>query len=82
MVEQIMEPVDVIASFSGGHIRPRAFLWRKRKYTIANVNLAYFGKDGKDPIYFFSVSDGANAYKLSFLPSKMLWNLMELYSEG
>lgn len=82
MVEQVMENVDVIASFSGGKIRPRAFLWRKRKYTIESVNLAYLGRDGRDPIYYFAVSDGANAFKLSFRPSSMIWKLMEIYAEG
>jgi len=82
MFEQIKEPVDVLASFSGGQIRPRAFLWRHRKYKIDSVNLAYSARDGKDPIYFFAVSDGLNSFKLSFRPSVMLWKLMEMYMDG
>lgn len=81
MVEQILEPVDVLASFSGGHIRPRAFLWRNRRYNVEKVNLAYSAKDGRDPVHFFSVSDGVNAYKLAFRPREMTWRLVELYGE-
>lgn len=82
MIEHVMEPVDVLASFSGGQIRPRAFLWRRIKYSIDAVNLAYSARDGRDPIHFFSVSSGMNSFKLSFRPSKMIWSLMEIYADG
>lgn len=82
MIEQIREPVDVLVSFSGGQIRPRAFLWRNRKYRVDSVNLSYSSRDGREPVYFFAVSDGANSYKLCFLPAKMSWKLMEMYVEG
>lgn len=77
MIETIMEPIDVIAKFSGGKIRPLLFLWRKRKYKIESVKLAYSAKDGHDRIYYFSVYDGINAFKLAFRLSKMSWTLME-----
>jgi len=82
MIEQVEEPVDVLASFSGGQVRPRVFLWRRRKYKIDTVNLAYSARDGRDPVFFFAVSDGTNSYKLSFRPRDMKWKLLEMYIEG
>lgn len=81
MIEQILEPVDVLASFSGGRIKPRVFLWRKRKFKIENINLAYMARDGRNAIHFFSVTAGTNAYKLSFRPSSMAWELIEVYGD-
>jgi hypothetical protein len=82
MVEQVEESVDVLASFSGGHIRPRAFLWKNRRYKITEVNLAYMARNGQDRIYFFAVSNGVNAFKLSFHPREMAWSLVEIYTGG
>jgi hypothetical protein len=82
MIEQIIEPVDALASFSGGQIRPRAFLWNERRYNVDRVNLAYDARDGRDVIRYFVVTCGPNSFKLSFHPGEMSWNLLEIYGEG
>lgn len=80
MIEQVREKVDVLASFAGGQIRPRAFLWKKRRYNLEKINLAYRARDGRDVVYFFTVSDEDNSYKLSFRPRELSWELLELYT--
>jgi hypothetical protein len=81
MIDHIVEPIDVLASFSGGHVRPRAFLWKKRRYNINQINLAYSARNGRDPIHYFAVSNENSVFKIAFRPRDMVWQLLEIYHE-
>ncbi len=81
MIQQIQEKIDVMASFVRGGIRPRAFIWNRRRFDLKSISLTYRGRDGRDTILFFNVSDREdNCFKLSFRPSTMEWTLLELYT--
>jgi hypothetical protein len=78
-VEKIGEPVDVLALFTAGRIRPYAFRWNNRRYPVEKVNLVYTARDGLTRLFYFAVSSGATSYKLCFNASTMRWELEELY---
>lgn len=61
-----MEAVDVIATFTSEGVFPRVIKQGQQRYKIAAVNMVHAIKDGAVRIYFFSVSDGVNAWKLGF----------------
>jgi len=80
--EKINEPINVIASFAGNKVVPHAFTWEQKRYSIKKLNLVHSERIGRDLIYYFSVSDKANTFKLAFNPIELKWRLEELYTEG
>ena len=75
-----MESIDVIATFTPEGIFPRIIKWGNNRYKILKVNLVHAIKDGSVRIYFFSVSDGANAWKLGFNTETLKWWVEDSYS--
>lgn len=73
----IYESIQVLASFKDRLINPLAFVWNNRKYVIRKVNLIHRARKGRDMLYFFSVSDDANYFKLRFDTGDMSWELEE-----
>lgn len=76
------DPVDVIASFSQSKVKPMRMRWQHKTYNITHVNLVHTGREGAKRLFYFSVSDDANAFKLKLDPDVLEWRLVELYSEG
>jgi hypothetical protein len=74
----INEPIHVLASFREHTVRPLAFVWGQHKYTITKVNLVHRARKGRDTLYFFSVSDDANYFKIRFDTGDMSWELEEV----
>jgi len=77
MLEEINEPIDVIAKFKQGNLIPVKFLWHLREYHIQKVNLSYSSFEGRTKFYYFAVSDGANYFKLEFNTENLQWTLLE-----
>lgn len=82
MIEMIHEPIDILVSFQRGRVIPILFMWRGKKYAIQKLNLIHKKKNGNDTIYYFSVTDAANAFKLSFSVPSLHWRIEEWYSDG
>lgn len=80
MIEQIHEPVDVLASFSSaGNMIPRKFRWRGRIYEILQINQTHQSREGRSVLQFFHCSDTGSPYrKLCFNNITMIWTLEEL----
>lgn len=68
-----MEPIEVIVTFGKAGVFPRIIKWGKHRYKILQVNLVHAIKEGAVRIYFFSVSDEANAWKLGFNTESLRW---------
>ena len=81
MLEQINDPIEVIAKFSGNQTIPVKFLWHGREILIKKVNLAYSRREGRVKFYFFAVSDSVNYFKLQFNSDNLAWTLLESYAE-
>ena len=76
-----MDSVDVIASFTKDGVFPRIIKWGQHRYKILQVNLVHAIKDGSVRIYFFSVSDGANSWKLGFNTESLSWWVEDFFQE-
>lgn len=81
MYEPINQPVQVAALFWDGHAKPLKFLWNGREYPVKSVNLAYARHEGRSKLYYFTVSDESNYFKLQFNSDDLTWTLLETYVE-
>jgi hypothetical protein len=82
MLEKLDEPVDVVVKFAGTSVMPAFFKWRGKTYKVEKLNLVHRERDGNDKIYYFSVSDNANFFRLAFFTRDLSWRLQELFYEG
>ena len=82
MYEEINEPIDVLVGFNKKQVKPIVFRWRNKKYMIDRINLVHSSNEGKSKIYYFSVTDNANYFKLRFNSEELDWKLVELYYSG
>ena len=79
MYEQISQPIEVVVAFHKGRVEPMTFKWGNRYIQVKKVNLVHSERQGRERITYFSVSDAANnAFRLSFSPEGMQWQLEEL----
>jgi hypothetical protein len=76
--ETIQEPIDVMAVFHQGSAEPMTFKWSGRYYQINKINLVHSEHDGREMIYYFSVSNDTAAYRLSFRTKSLKWMLEEM----
>ena len=84
MFEKINDPIDVVVRFhtKGHKVMPSFFKWRNKTYKIEKLNLVHKRRDGNDKIYYFSVSDKANYFRLAFFTRDLSWRIEELFYEG
>ncbi len=82
MHEMLNDPIDVTVTFKDNRVLPRAMRWNERDYKIDNVNLVHTAREGHKRIFYFSVSDAANYFKLKLDPEFLEWRLVELYTDG
>ena len=78
--QKFNEPVDVLASFSATKAIPHAMKWGNRRYPLTKVNLVHIAHEGRGKMYYFSVSDASNFFKLRFDTENLEWRLLELYT--
>lgn len=78
----IHDPIDVTVSFSQNKILPKLMRWNERDYKIETVNLVHTTKEGNKRVFYFSVSDLTNYFKLKLDPEYLEWYLVELYTDG
>lgn len=82
MYEKINEPIEVVAEFGKRSLRPYVFRWQGREYEIKDVNFIHSAPKGKGMLFYFSVSDDTNYFKLCFNSQDLSWKLEEMYTEG
>lgn len=82
MLEKINEPIEVLAKFNNQKLVPSFFRWRNKTYRVEKINLVHRERDGQDRIYYFSVSDNANWFRLAFFTRDLSWQIQELFFEG
>lgn len=82
MYEMINEPIDVIVTFVGKRVAPRILKWNGQEYRVKQVNLVHHANEGNKRVFYFSVSDLTNYFKLRFDPEFLEWRLVELYTDG
>ncbi len=81
MLEKLDDPIEVLTKFNKEKIEPLFFKWSGKTYKVEKVNLVYKDKDGLDKIYYFSVTDNANYFRLAFYTRDLSWKIKELFYE-
>jgi hypothetical protein len=67
--------IKVGAIFQSGKIVPKWFYHDNKKYDIREVNYQWEDFEGIEKLMFFSVSDAANSYEISFNLKRLTWKL-------
>jgi len=81
MLEKINEPIEAQVDFRGAKVRPRFFKWRNKIYEIEKVNMVHQERQGNDRVYYFSVTDSVNFFRLAFFTRDLSWRIEELWCE-
>lgn len=79
MLEKVNEQVDVEVDFLKEKVLPRKFFWQGRVYNLKKITLIHYAWQGRVKIYYFSVSDGINFFRLVFNTDNLEWTLDEVY---
>ncbi len=82
MLEKLNEPIEVLVQFNSNKVLPQFFKWRSKTYKVEKINMVHKERDGNDKIYYFSVTDTANFFRLAFFTRDLSWWIQELYYEG
>lgn len=82
MLEKLNEPIEVFVQFNKNKVLPTFFKWRDKTYKIEKLNLVHKEREGNDKVYYFSVSDNANFFRLAFFTRDLSWRIQELFFEG
>ena len=72
-IEEISEPIGVIASFSGGSAEPVRFRWAGRTYRIDAVNGRWTDRGGQTYALHYSVQVGEETYYIHFDRGEVQW---------
>ena len=81
--EDIGEPIEVIAVFRGGKMRPLKFRWSERVYKIERINGGWVSDEGRSRLFHYSVmSDGPDVYEISYNPDRFSWHIDRVCMEG
>lgn len=69
-------PVDVWVRFSKGRVMPVYFILEEYRFIINRINYTWKAKTGRVLMYFFSVSDKSDTYRLCFNTETMAWRIL------
>lgn len=75
MIYSVNEPVEVLALFGPGQVKPLRFLWRGITYPVKEITLRWKDREGRAAVYHFGVSDGSNAFQLGYHAEYLTWKL-------
>lgn len=83
MIQQVDEPIAVLARFQDGRFEPRKFLWGGRARAVRRVTGRWAEHDGQYRIYHFAVvSDTGSCYEMSLHTRGMDWVLDRVLAGG
>ena len=79
-IEDVNEPVQVIAHFDTKKVRPLRFFWRDRTYHVRLVNAAWDAKEGQEQVIYFSVTTKeSSTFELIYNTGGFLWTIGRVY---
>ncbi len=67
------DPVEVLALFRGGQLKPVQFRLHGRTYVVKTVDLAFSERKGRDKLLYFCVHDGTNTFRLAYSTDGSQW---------
>ena len=73
---RLREDISVVASFGRPYkVQPVRFRWNGRLLEVREVTYKWTTMEGRAVVHHFAVSDGDNAYELSFNSQTLLWRV-------
>ena len=72
-IEEIGEPIRVIADFSGGGAVPVKFRWGRQTCEISTVNGKWIDRSGDGYALHYSVQVGDETYYIHFDSAEVQW---------
>ncbi len=81
-VEEIGEPIRVLAVFSGGGVEPIRFRWAGRTYRVEAVNGRWVDRHGEGYSLYFSVQAGEETFTIHFSSVQVQWWLDQVAVAG
>ena len=72
------EKIQVVARFLKGTVVPLYFYVSDYRYEISRIHYECKEKNGRDPLYYFSVSVGEDSYCLYLSRENMSWRLKRI----
>ena len=82
-IEEIEEPIEVIALFRQGRLSPLKFRWRERVYRVMRVNGTWSRNEGRTRHFHFAVmSDSPDVYELAYDEYSHNWRIKKVSVEG
>ena len=83
MIEDIKETIKVKAIFSAGKLKPEAFMWRRRVYTVKEISGAYDSRLGRSRQLHYAVSCGSDdVFEIRLDMESMEWRLDRVHTPG
>ena len=82
LIEEIDEPIDVIALFHGGKLRPIRFQWNGRTYPVKAVHSSWEDREGIHRRCFFSLAAAGSTYHIHLRTQDLLWVLDRVVLDG
>lgn len=81
--ENVDEPIEVIALFRKGKMRPIKFRWNSRVYRIETINGGWKSDQGRERVLHYSVMcDGPDVYEISCSAENLVWKIDRVCLEG
>ena len=81
-IEEISEPIRVLADFTGASAVPVRFCWGGRTYVISAVNGRWTDRNGGGYALHYSVQVGDETYYIHFAAADVQWWLDKIVMEG
>lgn len=81
-IEEIGQPIRVLADFSGGSAVPVRFLWGGRTYKVTAVNGKWTQRDEDGLCLHYSVQVGDETYYLHLSNTEVQWWLDRVILES
>jgi hypothetical protein len=75
-IEEGWEPIEVFVKFLKGKIIPLYFVLAGNRFNISRINYAWSQRKGRAFLYYFSVADKNDTYRLCFNAENMSWHLL------
>jgi hypothetical protein len=83
MIESIHDPIEVIAVFSGGVMKPVRFRWKNKTVKVARVTGDWIRHEGQNKIHYFALlADNQDYYEVRYDTRETTWQLTRVWMEG
>jgi hypothetical protein len=83
MIESIHDPIEVIAVFTGGVMKPVRFRWKNKTVKIARVTGDWVRHEGQNKIHYFALlADNQDYYEVRYDTRDTTWQLTRVWMEG